>query len=515
MAYKNDQFALANRISLITGKDRYDWTREDLLKVIVENKIERLTFHYTGIDGKLKELRIPVVNQLQVETVLAEGERCDGSSLFKGIVDAGNSDLYVVPVYKTAFINPFDEKSLDLMCRFLTPDGEPAPFAPDNILANASKLFKEKTGMDFHALGELEFYLLGNFDNNTYQVPKQKGYHGTAPFIKTGAVVNEMMKYMSQITENIKYAHNEVGYIQNVESDFAELKGKTAEQVELEFLPSPVDETADILVLACWIIRNVAYKHNMVATFFPKIDIEHAGNGLHFHTMIKKDGKNVMVNKDGSLSQESKKLIGGMCQYAASLTAFGNMCSASYLRLVPHQEAPTKVCWSESNRSAMIRVPLGWANLDNLAAKINPQQKEPLKLDESRQTVELRSPDGSANAHLLLAGLTMAAEWGFSNPEDALRLANESYVTGNIHSNPQYDNLPELATSCVESAEVLLQHKYLYERESIFPNRMINHVAEMLEKENDRNLNKRLIALPEEEKKYESRRIMHKHLHRH
>lgn len=514
MKYSDSQFALANKISLITGKNKYDWTRDDLLKVIVEKQIERVTFHYTGIDGKLKEMRIPVMNIRQIETVLAEGERCDGSSLFKGIVDAGKSDLYVVPLYKTAFLNPFDDKSLNLMCRFMTPDGELASFAPDNILANAYSLFKKSTGMEFHALGELEFYLIGNHENTSYHLPKQKGYHGTAPFIKTDYVVNEMLHHMSQITNDIKYAHNEVGYIHNIESDFAELKGKSAEQVEIEFLPTPIDETADIIVLSSWITRNVAYQHNMIATFFPKIDVDHAGSGLHFHTMLKKDGKNAMVNKDGSLSIESKKLIGGMCQYASSLTAFGNMCSSSYLRLVPHQEAPTKVCWSESNRSAMIRVPLGWNNLDNLAQKINTQQIDAYIQDESRQTVELRSPDGSANAHLLLAGMTMAAEWGFSNSEQALRIANESYVTGNIHSNPQYDHLPELATSCVESSEKLLQHKNLYERDGIFPNRMINYIANYLEHENDRNLNKRLMALSEEEKKYESRRIMHKNLFR-
>lgn len=515
MTFTNDQFALANKISLITGKRKYDWTRDDLLKVIVEMKIERVNFHYTGIDGKLKEMRIPVLNKTQIETVLAEGERCDGSSLFKGIVDAGKSDLYVVPVYHTAFLNPFDDKSMGIICRFLSPDGELAPFAPDNILHKAHNEFKKNTGMEFHALGELEFYLIGNYENNTYQAAKQTGYHGTAPFVKTADVIAEMLKYISQITNDVKYAHNEVGYIPYLESDFEELKGKSAEQVEIEFLPTPIDETADIMVLASWIVRNVAYKHNMIATFFPKIDVDHAGSGLHFHTLLKKDGKNVMVNQDGSLSENSKKLIGGLCQYASSLTAFGNMCSSSYLRLVPHQEAPTKVCWSESNRSAMIRVPLAWTNVSNLAQKLNPQQTEPYELEESRQTVELRSPDGSANVHLLLAGMTMAADWAFSNPAEALRLTEESYVTGNIHSNPLYDNLPELATSCVESSEKLLQHKNLYERNNIFPNRLINYVAQYLEKENDRNLNKRLISLPEEEKKYESRRIMHKHLHKH
>lgn len=515
MTLNNEHFALESPIVLITGKPKNEWTREDLIKVILEKQIERITFNYTGIDGKIKELKIPITSRKQAELILAEGERCDGSSLFKGMVDPGKSDLYVVPVYKTAFLNPFDEKSLNIICRFMDRTGKPADFAPDNILANAAASFTKKTGLEIYSLGELEFYLIGNITNQTYSLPKQRGYHAASPFVKTGDILNEMMKYMSQITGNIKYAHSEVGYIQSVESDYAELKGKTAEQVEIEFLPTPIDETADIMVLASWLVRNVAYRHGFVATFFPKIDFEHAGNGLHFHNALMRDGKNIMTNSNGELSQEAKQLIGGLCYYAPSLTAFGNMCSSSYLRLVPHHEAPTKVCWSESNRSALIRVPLAWTKHTNLAMQINPQQKDPLVHNESLQTVELRSPDGSANAHLLLAGIAMAAEWGLTNPQDAETLAENSYVSVNIHNNPNLQELAELATSCVESSEMLLQHRILFEREKMFPSTVIDYVAEILQQENDRNLNKRLMAMPEDEKFTESRRIMHKHVHKH
>src|SRR5512140_269602 len=82
--------------------------------------------------------------------------------------------------------------------------------------------------------------------------------------------------------------------------------------------------------------------------------------------------------------------------------------------------APTRVCWSDLNRSAMIRVPLGWSNLNNLAQRLNPQEQISLRQDEGRQTVELRSPDGSALIHLLLAGITMAAEWGLTHDDSAV-----------------------------------------------------------------------------------------------
>ena len=133
-----------------------------------------------------------------------------------------------------------------------------------------------------------------------------------------------------------------------------------------------------------------------------------------------------MTDENGALTEHAKMLIGGLCNYAPSLTGFGNMVTASYLRLVPHQEAPTRVCWSEMNRSALIRVPLGWNNLSNLASVVNDCPVEPLEKRLYRQTVEIRSPDGSANAHLLLSGITMAAEWGLSNKEKSLDIAKNS-----------------------------------------------------------------------------------------
>ncbi len=512
---KNSSFALANPISMITGKERHELTRDDLINVIIEKQIERITFHYTGIDGKIKELRIPISSRKQAELILAEGERCDGSSLFKGMVEVGSSDLYIVPVYKSAFLNPFDPKSLDFICRFFTRDGELAPFAPDNILHNATQLLKKDTGYELQALGELEFYLIGHVDNMSYALPKQKGYHATAPFSKTVEIVNEMLRYLTQITGAVKYAHNEVGSLQKVESDYAELNGKMAEQVEIEFNLTDIEETADNLVLASWIIRNVAYNRNFIATFFPKIEPGHAGTGMHIHMALAKNGKNVMTDAEGELTIDAKKLIGGLCRYAPSLTAFGNMVSASYLRLVPNQEAPTKVCWSDSNRSALIRVPLAWTKSNNLAKMINPQQAQPLEREESRQTVELRSPDGSANAHLLLSGITMAVDWGLTNEKQALDIAEHSHVSGNIAASSFYSELTELSTSCTESSEKLLQQRALFERGSIFPHQVLTYFAKVLQAENDRGLNNRLLAMPSEDQLIESRRIMHRDLHRH
>jgi glutamine synthetase len=230
---------------------------------------------------------------------------------------------------------------------------------------------------------------------------------------------------------------------------------------------------------------------------------------------VMKDGKNMMTVADGTLSPVARKVIGGLCTYADSLTAFGNMVSSAYLRLVPNQEAPTRVCWSDMNRSAMIRVPLGWSNLNNLAKRLNPQQKTEMGEDTGRQTVELRSPDGSAIVHLLIAGLTMAAEWGLSH-EESLAIAEKLYVKGNIFQDEKLlKSLAALPNSCVESARLLLQKRNLYERENIFPSSIVDYVARILTKENDEHMNQTLMDLPADDRLLATRKIMHKDLHRH
>jgi glutamine synthetase len=508
------KYALDNPISLLVDKPREEFTREDLIRVIEEKQLERITLHYTALDGRYKELKIPIFNRLQAERILANGERVDGSSLFKGMVDNSLSDLYVVPVYRSAFLNPFDEPSLEITCRYLSRDGSLVPFAPDSILYRAAELFRGTTGCDLWALGELEFFLCGDLQSNLYPLPRQRAYHASAPFQKSGAVLNEIVHHLTRITGRIKYAHSEVGCIDAIGSDLAEIKGKNAEQLEVEFLPAPVEDAGDFLVLARWLIRNVAYRHGLVATFAPKIEEGVAGNGLHIHMEARRHGLNIML-EDGVLSSTARQIIGGLCTYADTLTAFGNTVSAAYLRLVPNQEAPTRICWSDCNRSAMIRVPLGWSKLEDLAGRLNPQQHVHHQQPDSVQTVELRSPDGSANPHLLLSGITLAAQWGLTH-EESLELARRLYVTGNIFRDQELlRSLPVLPHSCMGSARLLLEKRGLYERDEVMPPAVINYVAAMLKAENDDDMNERLADLPADDRLHETRKIMHKDLHRH
>jgi glutamine synthetase len=510
-----DQAALANPLSLLLDKERSDFTRADMLKVIRERSIERLSFHYTSVDGKLRELKLPFSDFTQAERILASGERVDGSSLFAGLVDAAASDLYVVPSYRTAFLSPFDPASLNFICRFLDRDGQPAAFTPDNILAIAHERFRSRTGLELHALGELEFFLIREGGPENFSAHRQTGYHASSPFFKGGDVVNEMVRILTRITGAVKYAHAEVGYIDSVRSNLPLLSGRRAEQHEIELLTRPIEEMGDLVGLARWIIRNVAHRHGMLATFAPKIEEGVAGNGLHFHLELIRDGQNIMTGEDGALSEEARRLIGGLVDYASTLSAFGNTVASSFLRLVPNQEAPTRICWSHNNRSALIRVPLGWSKQSHLARVVNPADDEAYHDPRGRQTVELRSPDGSASFHLLLAGITTAAEHGLT-ADGMLELAARTNVEGNVFSDKAVmARLEPLPASCVACARLLAERRAQYEEAGVFPPRVVDYQIELLTREDDEKLNRDFARLPAEERLIATRELMHRDIHRH
>lgn len=510
---KNNDFKFypVHSIERYLEKECQDFTINDLINLINNLEINIIYFHYFGIDGKIRTLHIPIKNKMQLRHTLEDGERVDGSSLFKGLVQSGKSDLYVVPIYSTAFLNPFDEnkKSLHFICRFFDKDGNIPHYAPDNVLYYLSKKLKDLTGLELYAHPELEFYIIKESESLCYKNLAQAGYQASAPYIENEDLLDEMALAITNSLGNLKYAHYEVGIIENIESEYLELNNKRAEQMEIELGLSPIERTAYETNLGMWIVRSIAKKHNALATFYPKLEVGHAGSGLHFHLALMKDGKNIMTNNEGALSEDAKLLIGGLLKYGKSLTAFGNSVIGSYLRLVPNQEAPTKICWSELNRNAMIRVPLAWANLPALANRINPpssSESEP-KENAGYQTVEIRTPDGSANVALLLAGITKAAYWAYKNKKEALILCDKYHFDGTLFD--QYDSI---ADSCEESATALLNEIDLYISENDFQRQMVERVAESLKSEKDKYKNQFIEVLPQDERNFYLRKIIHKDL---
>ncbi|MBO7280262.1 MAG: glutamine synthetase [Bacteroidaceae bacterium] len=469
-----------NRVVAYLGKPCSEFTKADIVRYIAENGVRMVNFMYPAGDGRLKTLNFVINNAAYLDAILTCGERVDGSSLFP-FIEAGSSDLYVLPRFSTAFLDPFAAiPTLSMLCSYFNKDGELLESSPENTLRKACRAFNEVTGMDFQAMGELEYYVIAP-DEGLFPATDQKGYHESAPYAKFNEFRTECMSYIAQAGGEIKYGHSEVG-------NFT-IDGLIYEQNEIEFLPVDACRAADQLMVAKWIIRNLAFRYGYDITFAPKITAGKAGSGLHVHMRIMKDGKNCMLD-GGVLSEAARRAIAGMMELAPSITAFGNTNPTSYFRLVPHQEAPTNICWGDRNRSVLVRVPLGWAAKSDMCRIANPLEEDSNYDTTQKQTVEMRSPDGSADIYQLIAGLAVACRYGFEL-ENALEIAERTYVNVNIHQKENADKLALLAQlpdSCVASADCLERQRAVFEEHNVFSPAMIDGIIKRLRAYDDATL---------------------------
>ncbi|MBU0487193.1 MAG: glutamine synthetase family protein [Bacteroidetes bacterium] len=500
---KKDDFTLnPHAIVRFLQKSAAEFTKEDLVSFIVENEIEMVNFRYVGGDGKLKTLNFVINGLDHLNRILSTGERVDGSSLFS-YVEAESSDLYVVPRYSTAFLNPFSEiPAVDILCSYFNKDGEPLASSPENILRKAHESLETATGYSLHAMGELEYYVISEKED-LFPSKDQKGYHESQPYCKWEALRNDAMRAIASTGGKIKYSHSEVGNFSDEIYNY--------EQNEIEFLPVPIHEAADQLVVAKWIIRMVAFSYGVTVSFAPKITVGKAGSGMHIHMRLMKDGKSATLNAEGVLSDAAKRAIAGILDLSPSLTAFGNTIPTSYLRLVPHQEAPTNICWGDRNRSVLVRVPLGWTgNAGGMISQANPGWKGEMPDLSGIQTFEFRCPDGSADVYGLLAGLCVAVRHGLEMP-DSLEMAKKLYVAVNIFKDEHKDtatSLAQLPASCCESADWLIKQKDVYLQNDVFTDGIIAGITKVLCSYNDRDLSERLFG-----KHDEIRELVFSHLH--
>jgi len=473
-----------NDLVVFLKKGPAEFTREDIIRFCEENRVEMVNFRYAAGDGKLKTLNFVISSKEHLDTILSDGERVDGSNLFS-FIEAGSSDLYVIPRYRTAFMNPFaDVPTLELLCSFYDSDGRPLESSPEYVLRKADEEFTRRTGCTFKTLGELEYYVISPRED-LYPGRDQKGYHSADPFVKFADLRDEAMRLIARAGGRVKYGHSEVGCFCNGETYY--------EQHEIEFLPMPVEQAVEQVIIAKWILRMLGSRYGVEISFAPKITVGKAGSGMHFHMLVERDGRNLVV-EDGRLSPLARKMIAGILDAADALTAFGNGIPTSYLRLVPHQEAPTTICWGDRNRSVVVRVPLGWIGADGMTLDANPCEDRCREERSSKQTFEYRVADGSADPYLTVAGLIVASLHGITMP-GALEAAERLYVSGNIFRPEFKERLAEfdqLPASCVESAEALEAKRAIFEENGVFPAGMIESRISTLKAFNDRGLSEKL-----------------------
>lgn len=442
--------------------------KEDVVRYIADKSVKVLNLCHVPEDGRLKSLSVVLSDEKRVRQVLEFGERVDGSSLFS-FIDPHRSDIYIMPKLETAFLNPFSSvPTLNVLCRYLDADGKPLEVAPENVLLRAEDRLHSSTGVVLKALAELEFFIMAKQETEPpFPSMSDRNYHESAPFSMFEHIRNEIMLTIADVGIETKYGHSEVGKI--IEKD-----GTLLEQHEIELMPRSLVEAAENISIVKWIVRNVCVKYSVSASFSPKIVLDRAGNGMHIHLCGIRNDRNIIEDSQGSLSVEAREMIGGILKFSPSLAAFGNPTPVSYLRLLGHRESPMNISWGVSNRLALIRIPLWWN------FKVTWEE-----VDSCRRTFEYRAPDATANSHLLLAGITLAVEYGLKNHEESLKMAEELCAEKTSRKRKRLKRLPR---SCSESAANLRRDRRYYEAEGVFPRSIIDYTVKKLRAYKDRDL---------------------------
>lgn len=343
-------------------------TKDDILKEAHEKGIKFIRLQFTDIFGVLKNIAIPIQ---QLEKAL-EGEMMfDGSSI-EGFVRIEESDMYLRPDLNT-FVEfpwrPSEGGVARLMCNVYNPDGTPFEGCPRNtlmkVIAEAAEL-----GYKSYVGPELEFFLF-HVDSDgrpTTLTHDKAGYFDLTPVDLGENARRDMVLNLEKMGFEIEASHHEVAPGQH----------------EIDFKYSDALDIADKMVTFRFVVRTIAQKHGLHATFMPKPIYGINGSGMHVNQSLFKDGQNAFYNPDDTLglSKEAYHYIAGLMAHARGFTAITNPTVNSYKRLVPGYEAPCYIAWSGKNRSPLIRIP----------AKRG-----------SSTRVELRSPDPSCNPYLALA----------------------------------------------------------------------------------------------------------------
>ncbi len=369
------------------GKPAAGWTIDDLVDLVQEVGVRLVSLMHIGGDGWPKTLDFVPRDLEHLREVLTAGERADGSSLFGDLgVTVGASDIMLRPRLSTAFLDPFaDHPTLVLLAAHQGRDGAPLPQSPTTLVHLAYERLKRETGVDLHALGEVEFFLGKRPEETDVFGAGDRGYHASSPFVFGERMRREALRVLAEIGVPVKYGHSEVGHIQPDEVD-----ARVWEQHEIELALQPLPSSADSILLTQWVLRNLAKRHGMRCTFEPILRKGHAGSGMHFHFSPVVDGVHVRQTRgDGQLTDEAKWLIAGLVRVAGASMAFGNRSLNSFLRLTQAKEAPSEVTWGQFNRKALVRLPI--VATDERGRPVVPE------------TIEFRLPDGSAHPHLVLA----------------------------------------------------------------------------------------------------------------
>ncbi|QWH18745.1 type I glutamate--ammonia ligase [Bacillus mycoides] len=357
------------------------YTKEDIFRLAKEENVKYIRLQFTDLLGVIKNVEIPVS---QLTKALDNKMMFDGSSI-EGFVRIEESDMYLYPDLDTWVIFPWTAekgKVARLICDIYNADGTPFDGDPRNNLKRVLKEMEALGFSDFNLGPEPEFFLfkVDEKGNPTLELNDNGGYFDLAPMDLGENCRRDIVLELEEMGFEIEASHHEVAPGQH----------------EIDFKYANAIRSCDDIQTFKLVVRTIARKHGLHATFMPKPLYGVNGSGMHCNLSLFKNGENVFFDKNGELqlSDDARHFIAGILKHAPAFTAVANPTVNSYKRLVPGYEAPCYVAWSAQNRSPLVRIPA--------SRGISTR-------------VEVRSVDPAANPYLVMATLLAAGLDGIKN----------------------------------------------------------------------------------------------------
>ncbi|MGE5314936.1 MAG: type I glutamate--ammonia ligase [Acidobacteriota bacterium] len=430
--------------------------------LLARHSIEMIDLKCIDLTGRLHHITLPVFPGI-LSKLTEEGVGFDGSSY--GFQKVEHSDMILIPDLATAVVDPFREApTLSFFANIVLTDEARSPFIQDgrHLAKCAERLLEKYTGADTVLWGpEFEFYIFSRvkFDTRTsaayYEVEHaeefyKNAYHAANPFDVYDDFRDEASKLLKQFGIRVKYHHHEAGE-----------RG----QQEIETYFEPLLATADNIVTAKYALFNLARQKNLFITFMPKPMYHQAGNGMHLHLYLTKNGSNMFYKKGeyGNINELGRYFIGGMLKHGPALSAFTNPSTNSYKRLVPGFEAPVALTYGMANRASAVRIP---------SYVTNPEETR----------FEYRPPDATANPYLCLAAMLLAGIDGVVNKIDPVAEGFGPFDK-NLSGGDVKDSVHFLPRNLAEALDALESDNEFLRRDGLFTDGLLSQWVKVKQEE--------------------------------
>ncbi|MDQ3923626.1 MAG: glutamine synthetase family protein [Actinomycetota bacterium] len=348
-------------------------TKQDILRQAQEGNVKFIRLWFTDIVGTLKSFSITVG---ELEDALEGGMGFDGSSI-TGYQDIEESDMIALPdpsTFKVFPWSPAENRTARMICDVMTPEGDNYVGDPRHVLRRAVERANEMGFDNFYCGPELEYFY---FKNDQSPEPLDYGsYFDLTTLDAATSLRRDTILALEALGIDVEYSHHEVGISQH--------------EIDLRF--DGALEMADRVQTYKTVVKEIATRHGVYATFMPKPFQTENGSGMHTHQSLFTNGENAFFDADDQyyLSDTGKAFIAGQLKHAREISLVFAQYVNSYKRLVPGYEAPVYLAWSRRNRSALVRVPV-----------YHPGEAR-------AQRAEFRCPDPSANIYLCFSALLHA-----------------------------------------------------------------------------------------------------------